>query len=747
MKQHRRSTTEYLRRVPGFTRVESSGGEVNQNLSVRGLLSVQNVSIQEDGMMVFPSMDILFMNADNLIRPDENLQEIEVLVGGTTPIFGASTAGATVNLLNKTGGSELHGVWKGTAGTSGLGRVDMNMNGPLSDDWRFNIGGFYRYDHGVRDPGYPGTRGGQLKASVTRILSNGFFRLSIKHIDDKNLFILPLPFQNPDDPDYVEGCSDTGSFYSEEGITEIPLPTGKDLRMQLDDGIHTKATFLTSQFNFKFGNDWQFENMSQVMSVDHNWNALVPLELLNANEYANHVIDSYIDEKLVPRGTTYQLLFTNHFDAAGNKLPFDTANGLLAEALMVHVEKPVSDFSNLLTLKKFFGPHNFSLGTYFAYCEQGTTLYFMRNLTDVRDNPRFLDLVLIQPDGSTVDVTKNGFNHFIDQSLKGRGNNTLIAFFATDEFKLSERLRIDLGFRYELANYFQVVENTTEIDLDHDERTLYDIETWGDRTFRQFNFNIDDIAYSTGVNYQIRPNQLAIYGSFTHGFKLPALDQFLLEANEEFIKLIKPYTTNMFETGIKYSGPYVGFAGDFFYGRVYNQIGRDSLPDPVTHEHVFFSFPIPDNSGWGFEFEVFTKPTKQIELRSSATLVKIDVPEVNQGGQFYDGFTPAVLDFEGSYIIHQNIRLMFDWHYVGERFSDSDLTVRLPNFSYINLSASYKFQKPGFSITSRILNLTQSKGLEEGNPRLDPTLGALGNVFLARPILPRRITVEARHEF
>jgi hypothetical protein len=31
-----RSTTEMLRYVPGFTRVESSGGEVNQNISIRG---------------------------------------------------------------------------------------------------------------------------------------------------------------------------------------------------------------------------------------------------------------------------------------------------------------------------------------------------------------------------------------------------------------------------------------------------------------------------------------------------------------------------------------------------------------------------------------------------------------------------------------------------------------------------------------------------------------------------------------
>ena len=34
-------------------------------------------------------------------------------------------------------------------------RYDLNAGGPLGEDWRFNVGGFYRYDHGVRDPGLP----------------------------------------------------------------------------------------------------------------------------------------------------------------------------------------------------------------------------------------------------------------------------------------------------------------------------------------------------------------------------------------------------------------------------------------------------------------------------------------------------------------------------------------------------------------------------------------------------------------
>ncbi len=76
-----RSTTEMLRYVPGFTRVESSGGEVNENITMRGILGVEYVMFMEDGLPVFPTMHTFFMNADNLFRPDENIDQMEVVRG------------------------------------------------------------------------------------------------------------------------------------------------------------------------------------------------------------------------------------------------------------------------------------------------------------------------------------------------------------------------------------------------------------------------------------------------------------------------------------------------------------------------------------------------------------------------------------------------------------------------------------------------------------------------------------------
>jgi iron complex outermembrane receptor protein len=741
-----RSTTEYLRRIPGFTRVESSGGEVNENIQVRGILGVETVNLQEDGMPVYPTMHIFFMNGDNLIRPDENIGTIEIIRGGNSPVY-ASSASAIVNLINKTGGDELHGVVKGSGGQYGLARFDFNANGPLTDQWRFNVGGFYRYDHGARDPGYPGVRGGQFKANVTRLMDNGFFRFSGKYIDDRNQFILPLPFQNRDNPEFVPGFSDTGSFNSREGVDiQVPLPTGEELTLPLDDGIRTKAGWLTGQFNINFGEDWNFEDIAQSLSAEHAWNAISPANPEIATEFAQKTLNGLIANGTVPAGSTYQLLFTNHLDGKGNKLPFNTPNGLIDAGGEFHVEKPLSSFSNLATVKKLFGAHKVAVGNYFAYYTQDNLWTLPSILTDVRDNPRFVDLVIIQPNGQTLDVTKNGFRNFLGSYVNAHGNNTLFAIFGSDEIKVGDRTHVDLGLRYERQNYFQIAENSSTFDLDGDPRTTYDTENFGNNTFRQFEFTIDDYAATGGVNYQIQPDHLAVYGSFTHGFWMPALDEFMFEPNQERVSLFEPRKTNTLEGGIKYSGPLVGFTATAFYAKLYNVISRGVEFD-ANNNPIFVVRPQPDTSGWGLEFEVLTRPQRNIELRSAATLVDIQNFGGAGAGLRYNGLTPAVVDFEASYLFYQGARIFLDTHYVGTRYSNAERTVKLDNYTYLNLGADYKWPDSGLSVGIKALNVTNSQGFEEGNPRQDPSLGAAGNLFLARPLLPVRVLVEVGYVY
>jgi len=89
-----------------------------------------------------------------------------------------------------------------------------------------------------------------------------------------------------------------------------------------------------------------------------------------------------------------------------------------------------------------------------------------------------------------------------------------------------------------------------------------------------------------------------------------------------------------------------------------------------------------------------------------------------------------------------------DWHFVGRRFSDVKAGNVLPQYNYFNFGAGYTLTRSRIGITADVLNAFQSKGLEEGNPRLALLPGGrTSNLFLARPLLPRRVQISLRHDY
>ena len=85
-----------------------------------------------------------------------------------------------------------------------------------------------------------------------------------------------------------------------------------------------------------------------------------------------------------------------------------------------HVEKPISAIQDQLQLRRQFGRHSLAMGAYLANYTQENQWNFTDILTDVRDNPRFLDVV-ITPPGGTLTVTKNGFRNFLSNYVNGTG--------------------------------------------------------------------------------------------------------------------------------------------------------------------------------------------------------------------------------------------------------------------------------------------------------------------------------------
>src|SRR5215217_4073444 len=665
-----RSTTEMLRYVPGFTRVESSGGEVNQNISMRGILGVEYVSFMEDGMPVFPTMHTFFMNADNLFRFDANIDRMEIVRGGSSPLFGSNTPGAIVNFINKTGGDVFAGTMGAVGGSEGLARYDLNMNGPFGNDWRFNVGGFYRYDHGVRDPGYPGIRGGQLKANITRLLDNGYLRFSVKHIDDRNQFILPLPFTNLPDPQYVPGFSDYGSMNTPEALDlSVPTPNGT-LSRPLDNGLKTKATWFSADVSLDVTENWHVQNTAQVMQDDQEWNALPSGNLFDAAEYIT--APTTVGGLGFPAGSTGQYVFTNHFtgDTLGTHAPFDTPNGLVAANGLWHVEKPISAVQNQLSLRRSFGAHSLNIGGYFANYTQDNRWFFTDILYDVRNNPRFLDLIVTPPGGTPVNVTNNGFRNYLSNYVNGSGSTTILSGVIGGEVQLTERLRADLGARVEYNNFQQNSENTAKFDLDGDTvTTKFDNETFGTQTFRHFAKNITDWSASLGLNYRLNDN-FSLYGSGARGYKMPALDEFLNAASQTQVDIFESREVRAAEAGVKFASGNVGITVNAFYTNLKNITGQGAEVCAGGTGTCWVIRQSPDNNSFGSEIEAVISPLEGLQLVGSATVLKAELGGgvdslIRFKGERLAGVPTALGNLALFYSPRRVTGLQFkaDWHY------------------------------------------------------------------------------------
>ena len=93
-----RSAAELLRNIPGI-RAESSGGEGNANINVRGLPvstgGAKFLQLQEDGLPILEFGDIIFGNADIFTRVDTSIGRVESIRGGSASTFTSNSPGAS----------------------------------------------------------------------------------------------------------------------------------------------------------------------------------------------------------------------------------------------------------------------------------------------------------------------------------------------------------------------------------------------------------------------------------------------------------------------------------------------------------------------------------------------------------------------------------------------------------------------------------------------------------------------------
>lgn len=262
-----RSTAEIFRNIPGI-RSESTGGEGNANIAVRGLPVASGgakfLQLQEDGLPVLEFGDIAFGNADIFLRNDWSIDRIEAVRGGSASTFASNSPGGVINFISNTGEQQGGAVGLTTGLDYGSNRVDFRYGMPFGDGWRFHVAGFYRQGDGVRDAGYTAEKGGQLKANLTKDFENGYARFYFKRLDDRAIGYLPVPTRatgSNGSPNLgaIEGFDPArDTLQSHYFLTDIGLD-GNNSRRSTDiaDGMHPDSTVVGAEVEYRFGDSWK----------------------------------------------------------------------------------------------------------------------------------------------------------------------------------------------------------------------------------------------------------------------------------------------------------------------------------------------------------------------------------------------------------------------------------------------------------------------------------------------------------
>ncbi|PTS99474.1 TonB-dependent receptor [Pedobacter sp. HMWF019] len=737
------SAADLLKHVPGFV-VETSGGEVGNNLFARGIPSAgayEFVQVQEDGMPVFEDGALQFANADNWLRVDETISRMEALRGGSGSIFATNAPGGIINFITKTGSNDFGGTVKLSTGTSGLYRTDLSIGGAIIPDKLFyNIGGFYRTENGVRNPGFKANDGGQFKMNLKYNLDNGYIKLSYKRLDDRNLFLLPIPLTDKDHPKGIDGFNPNTGTLTSRNFSQLSVPQlgGGTYNRNLEDGVHPIVNAYGAEFKTDLGSGFSVNNNMRYTNINMQYTAIFPgAEPQTAADFAKSYTTS--------AGASFPVLNPEYTDASTGAV---VNPALVAKVGYWAIDKQMRNFANNLRFDYKNDKTTLSLGYYYSNWTSNQQWNWSNLLISVSDNPQLLNLVdKSAPAGSAnYSRTYNGVADISFLTRQAQTKGDVNAVFGNAQVKANENLTFDLGLRFDMDRYsgYKATQSAAQ-SLDNSTNTAFDFKsTTADNSitnisgpYQYWKYNINRLSGSAAANYKFSDN-MATYIRYSNGFRSPLEESYFDNASN--LAALKPTVINQFELGYKYQGQQYAFFANAFYMNLDNIAFTDVLADGTSEN----KFAKAKNLGLELEGQL---NAGDFSLTLNATIQDPKFRDFSGNGFDYNGNkVRRIPSFYGtirpSYNITKALTIYAEVNHFGKKYSDNANVFALPRFDVLNAGISLKVNKMRFAIDGS--NLTNTIGLTEGNPRITT---APGSIYYARPILGRFARLSAAFNF
>jgi outer membrane receptor protein involved in Fe transport len=750
------SVTESLKSVPGFW-VEASGGEASGNVRARGIPvdGFGSITLLEDGIPVQNDPALGYLNGDQAFRLDETIDRIEVVRGGPSSIFYSNAPAGAVNFIPRRVGDHAEGVLKYTVGDYGLNRVDVWYGAPVGD-WKVGMGGFYRVDNGIRDPGYHGDDGGQFRLSLNRDFEGGKISFDVKRLDDTVALDLGIPMYTDSSGKLHAVPGFNGNFGTiagpETAFVRMTTGSGGDFLFDNTIGTQVKRTQVTLNFQFEFADGYTFDDHARYDDTGTVRNGVYPLQLLTGTAFLQQAAPGLAN---FPGATSLQLRYTDSPATIFNPAN-QNGNGLVDIGGLRSVTSPVTEFMNDARVMHKFQlgnqSHDVTLGFYVADVATEFDRYSSEALLDVQDNSRLLDLVAVNAAGNVVgSLSDHGIYRYGYEWADATGQSTTTAFYLADEWQLTDRFRIDAGVRWEELRATANVEVNETVNLGTPPAAQI---LTGSGDFENFEQAFSKVGWTVGENWQFTDHS-GLFARFTPTFRLPSLSQYTtatLTPTSTTVATPIVQTMDLGEIGYKYANQWTEAYATAFWTKYNNVPFTNNVFNVANSAPPVTQTLYADTKTYGLELEGGFYPLEWFDLTYSATLQQ---PKY-EGLQYTDNVNnaPVLRDYDGNQLIrvpkvsvrvvpgfnlfNQRLRLQAAWEYEGARYVDTANSVVLPHYDVLSASARFSVTDH-FDVYGYVDNITNSLGLTEGNPRAGEVQSADAGAtsFIARPILGR----------
>jgi outer membrane receptor protein involved in Fe transport len=731
-----RTTAEIFRTIPGI-RSESSGGEGNSNIAVRGVPvssgGSKYVQLQEDGLPVLMFGDMSFATADIFTRFDSNVARIEAIRGGSASTMSSNSPGAIINLISKTGKTE-----GGSLGTNfGLDynsfRTDFEYGAPIGEGLYFHMGGFYRVGEGMRETGFTANNGGQFKFNITKEFEKGYVRLYAKHLNDKAVGYLPMPIavsgtnSNPDWEDAPNFDATRGSLHSSYLSQNAGLgPDGELRRSKVSDGMNPISTSLGFEASFELADGWKIKNNGRFSFNKGRFVSPFPAEVATASAIA----DSF--------GTGSTLAFANDGSAV-------SGSSLVARIHMFDTElNNFNNFMNDFRLTKSFDNVAVTLG-YFK-SNQSVSMSWLWNsyLQEVNDDNARL-----------INVFDAGSNSLSDNGLYAYGvpfwgncctrnydtQYNVSAPYANVSIEASEKFNIDASIRFDNGkvdgSFAGTVQTTYDINNDGNisapEQSVSAIDN---ANITAVDYDYDYVSYSFGVNYKIQDRQ-ALFGRYSRGAAAKA-DRILFSGLNylDGDKINALDFINQAEVGYKRGFDNGALYATLFYAKTIEQGGFEATSNSIIDN---------DYKSIGIEIEGSYR-VNDFTVRGGLTFTDAEVDSGDNKGNTPRRQPDFIYNLMPSYSFGSEKQNTFGLSFIGQSkaFAQDSNELVMPGFVIVNSFINIGVTK-NLNANLSANNLFDSLGITESEE--GSIVEGQVNYVRARPVPGRSISLGLSYSF